>query len=259
MRKISSIFACLILSGCYYNHPMVGNEPILPHYFDKRQTISINNPTHLNIEGSNNLTEYQTSRSFFSDKIILSKKGFQDKELKIQSHLTDDKWAKRVKYREQEEKSAFTLLPPNNTFHAIYNDTVEGSILGMYAGGSVGPLCDVCGVVTIPVGVLIGGSIGIVIGVVEGLIGDIYNLVYTIPSVIITNPWYEYDKEIDLSREILIPTLEFEHQCHAKADMFIGNNDCVSCHANEIVISTQEECSRCPNRSWINNECSLKK
>ncbi|MBR6412637.1 MAG: hypothetical protein IKS41_05710 [Alphaproteobacteria bacterium] len=232
MKKLA-VFVCLILSGCYAG----------PKYYDSEQYIKVRVPkdTTLNLNGSEVKTEkIKLNRSFFSENAVLSKKGFEDKEFKIKSHWTSDKWAEKYELYTYDHpvRSGWYMLPPTNTIYQVSESI------------SVEPLA-------LPYSLIVG------------LVGDIANLVYGIPSVIIANPWYQYDEIVDLTKEILIPTLVFKQQCHAKKKSFIGNNDCLSCSIETTVLSTQEECNRCSNRKWIDgyepkenkivkSECRLK-
>jgi len=233
MRKYFAILMMLALMGC------VG-----PKYYDNLQEISLKLPQNttfkINKEDENG-SKITAKRSFFTLKGTLSKSGFKNKEIELKSHFTTDKWAIST-FDTEEDVSAYNLLPPRHTLLFTF-------------GGIVGAATESPHPVVAP----IYGTIGGIVGFVSGVSVDVFNLVISIPSVMIYNPWYEYDKEVDLSHVILTPTPEFETKCHSQKNTLIGNNDCLSCSNREPIISTQEECNRCSNREWINGECLLRK
>ncbi len=191
----------------------------------------------------------KTKRSFWSISATISKDGFQDKTIEIESKLTDDQWAEREgMFGGVSSTSAFFLLPPFSTV----SDTCYGIVQGPRFVGADPYHDTVLG--------FFGAFFGGIGGFVYGIGHDIYNTLYGIPAATIMNPWYEYDHSINLSMEILEPTNEFLENCHKDKENFIGNNSCLNCQINEKVISTQEECNRCPNREWTQSlYCSLKK
>ena len=222
---------CVLLSGCMSS----------PEYYNNEQTIFLRRPENstLVLEGyESNIKEIKVKSSPFSLKGIISKEGFEDKTIEIKSHFTDDQWATISHMNGDDKKtSALSLLIPMNTF----GYTSAGFIAGSYGlmGGPVG-------IITIPVGT--------VLGFIYGLGKDVYNIIIGIPSVIILNPWYEYGNG-DFSSEILTPTQEFKIMCYNKKDTFIGNNECLSCDTEERVISLPEECNRCPGRYMDGHYC----
>ena len=242
MKKCLIIGFCLILTGCLS----------LPKYYENEQTIHFTPPANTTLtfpENKESILEeneqkIKLKRSFSDLKVLLSQEGFESKEITIKSHLTDDKWAEvgYIVYG-KDTGSAFYLLPPVNTIGAP-SATLMGSSIKV--GISNQPLL----IPLIPVAV--------VVSLIAGVGLDIYNLVYGIPSVIIANPWYEYDKEIDLSDEILTPTPEFEKQCHKKKKTFIGNHQCLTCEIKQSAIATESECNLCPAREMLGNHCALK-
>ena len=234
MRKFLVVVACFFLSGCL----------TMPKYHDKAQMISFKLPeqTNLTIDGYEleaNCVKVQ--RSFSALKGTLSKEGFEDKAIEIESQWTDDNWA-AGENPVFGSKSAWTLLPP-------------GRIIGFTVAGAMTP-------VTLaifknnPVW-LLATPFAMVAGFICGVGTDIYNLIYGIPSVWIENPWYEYDAEVDLTREILVPTPEFERQCHMRINHFIGNHSCLPCLEKGAILATDAECGRCPNRRMENGLCEL--
>ena len=171
----------------------------------------------------------------------LSKAGFEDKEIEIKSHFTNDSWSTGGGLFDSD--SAWSLLPPGRTIGGIGVGAISPA---MSVAMGENPLF------------LLATPFTIVAGFVYGLGLDIYNLFYGLPSVIIKNPWYEYDGELDFTKELLIPTTEFIKNCHSKKNTFIGNNSCLSCLIGKEVMSTEEECNRCSNRWWSDSECYLK-
>ena len=194
-----------------------------PKFYDETQPIFFVTPNPLEITVQNygrvENSQIQVNREFKSLEATLTKDGFMDKKIEIKSHWTDDKWA------------TYCSKKPG-TNECLHEDMSALTLLP-------------------PTQTIMQLGFGAVI--------DILNLVTLAwPRVVIKNPWYEYDRIVDLSKEILTPTPEFTAQCHNKKDYFIGNNDCVSCKTKDWVISTQEECERCSNREWLNVECHLK-
>lgn len=249
MKKILFIFICLTLQGCVF----------FPKYHDREQTISLKfqKGTIFTIEGYEpNSTEIEVNRSFNSLNGILSKENFEDKKIEIKSHFTDDKWAQmdilsmKLNRTEPELASSATLLPVKAV--SVAACFVVGFPYLLYeAHEREGWL----GVFKTPFELVLGGPL--IIG--YAAVHDIWDLgTLSFPRAVFGNPWYEYDKEIDLTREILTPTPEFEKECYSKKNTFIGNNDCLTCLTEKIAISTEEECNRCSNREWSNFECSLK-
>ena len=247
MKSVLSLLSFFILSGCI----------ALPAYYDKDQEMFIEYPegTSLKIEGHKNITFWNHSYQIKAErtskplKATLSKDGFQDKEIEIKSYPTKDKWAKmfHVKDETQEEVSALYLIP--------FQNTIRGAGVGAYGGTF--PYLALHGSPTGIPAMIITVPLGFIVGTVLGFGHDIYSLFYAIPSVLIKNPWYEYDKHIDLTQEILTPTTEFKEKCHAKGNTFIGNNTCLPCDSSNKIIATQEECNRCSNRKMIKSECRL--
>lgn len=235
---------CLILSGC-----------VSTDFHDSIQSITIKKTAGTTLELGNNKNVISgrllVKRSFSSLKGRITKEGFKDKEINIKSHFTDDKWAK---YRcigmgcEWEPVTAFELFPLAGTLTYTTFGAIEGArfpvALNGWKGAFLAPFTSVVGAVT---------------GFTVGVANDVRNLfTLSFPRAVFGNPWYEYDKEIDLTREILTPTPEFEKECYSKKNTFIGNNDCLTCLTEREVISTEEECNRCSNRKWSNFECRLK-
>ncbi len=174
MKKFLLI-AFLFLTGCQ-------TEFSFPKYYDSEQTIVFDYPKGmtLQVNGQEIRENYTTVRSANPLIATLSKPGFEDKEIKIESSLTSDEWATNG--------SGFFLSPPFNT--------LKGFVKGLDVGTSlvfIGPLK----LITAPVGAVIGTGIGLGI--------DLYNLIIGIPSVLIANPWYEYESEVDFSYEALKP------------------------------------------------------
>lgn len=238
MKKILFIFVCLVLSGC-----------VFPKFHEDTQRVSFKHSSEivLTIEGYEGIPhEMQVKRSFSSLKGTLSKKGFKNKEIEIKAHFTDDKWA-RIDYpfSHVEEASGFLLIPLASTItFSISTPFTNTEELIKNKDYLLIPI-------TIPVSIIAGFTVG--------LANDVRNLfTLSLPQAVLGNPWYEYDKDIDLTKEILTPTPEFEKECHSKKNTFIGNNDCLTCLTEKIAISTEEECNRCFNREWSDFECRLK-
>ena len=237
MKKFYLFLMCLLLCGCF-----------CPQYNDDYQRVSFEIPdgTKLSIKDAKlNFPEIRVKRSFTSLEGTLSKDGFEDKKIEIKCHFTNDEWAWFLDGGGGHPHSAILLLPPVLT--------IVGTVEGAYAGAVITP--SGWGYVFSPFTGLLGAAEGFALGVGH----DIYNL-FTLawPRAVLGNPWYEYDEEIDLTKEILTPTQEYKKECYSKKGTFIGNNDCLSCSIEKVVISTKEECSHCPNREWKNFECRLK-
>ncbi|MBR6411909.1 MAG: hypothetical protein IKS41_01960 [Alphaproteobacteria bacterium] len=242
MKKISIILLCIALSGCFQ-----------PKYNDYEQTISFKYPkgTTFTMDGfEKNASEIKVRRSFSSLKGTLSKEGFGSKKIEIKSHFTDDKWAKDfvpvVNYLS--DQSAINLIP--------LVPTVKYTALGV-ATGAAAPVGEYGweGAFLSPFGAVALGGLGLI----SGVAADTFNLlILSLPCAIIGNPWYEYDKEIDLSAEVLTPTPEFEKKCHSQKDHFVGNYECFPCQKNKAIYTTQAECEHCPNREFIDGKCVLK-
>ncbi len=237
MKKFLAILFCFLLPGCVS----------MPRYHDKEQDISLKLPpnTCFSVEGYETTGDnIKVQRSFSSLKGKLSKAGFEDKEIEIKSHFTDDAWAKDTTELPLSSERAWSLLPPGRALGGtVMGASVPLLIVGWGNGNRAW---------------LLATPLFAVAGFVYGLGLDIYNLVYGLPAVIIKNPWYEYDKELDFTKEILTPTTEFIKTCHSKRGTFIGNNSCLPCLTKKEVISTEEECNRCSNRNWDNFECRAK-
>lgn len=237
MKKLLIFPTCLLLSACTWG----------PQFHKNEQVIHLSAPKSVNlaIEGNeSNAQQVQVERSFFDLKGTLSKEGFENKDITIKSHWTNDKWAvtcgkgSNSKVCVNEDASAWRLLPPQTI------------ILPFEVGYEIINSCEgfKCSFVLLSP-----------LAIITGAAQDVFSLVtLSWPRAVLGNPWYEYDKEVDLSKEILTPTLEFATQCHNKEGMFIGNNDCVSCTTRDLIVSTHEECERCSNREWSNLECRLR-
>ena len=259
MKKILFIFTCVFLFGCTSS----------PKYYDSEQVIQLKYPEgitlqvggyepdvveekvkHLiqsgevKIDGYLNKTERTVKRSSDPLIITLSKEGFEDKKIELESHLTDEKWAEiSTLSGKRDDSSVLTLLVPMNTPGCTGEGFVASSMGAAMSGKPY---------------LFLLTPIGIVVGFVVGVGTDIYNIVWGIPSTIITNPWYEYNKEVDLSHILLHPTPEFETECHNQKGKFIGRHECLSCKLNDGVIATEQECNRCSNRELWNGMCVLK-
>ena len=234
MKKFLAILYCFLLFGC----------ASMPQYHDKEQEISLKLPKNISftIEGYEiNDNNIKVQRSFNSLKGKLSKEGFEDKEIEIKSHLTDDSWTTRGGLFDVD--GTWTLLPPGRT-------------LGFTGAGATWPAI-VAILESNPI-YLLATPFTIVGGFIYGLGADMYNLFYGIPSVIIKNPWYEYDKELDLSHEFLTPTPEFKKQCHDRKNYFIVDHSCRPCSDKKAIFATEEECKRCPNRQMTNGHCIIR-
>ncbi len=236
MKKL--LLACIFcLSGC---------NTTQPKYYNPEQTLSINYPdgTTFKIEGYEEKEHKITvDRSHKSLIITLSKEGFEDKKIEVPSRFTKEKWAnfregKISTFEKRGEISAIFLLPPTNTIRGTIEGAFTGLAIPMYGG--------LTGIIFAPFTALIGAATGFVVGASS----DVYNLVYGIPSVLIKNPWYEYNN-LDFSHEVLKPTSEFKIQCHQQQNMFIGNHNCLPCDIQDSVIATQEECNRCSAKRQI--------
>ena len=245
MKQIFLLPLLFILSGCL----------AMPAYYDNEQEIFIEYPegSSLKIKGHKNITfwnhsyQIKTERSSDSLKAILSKDGFEDKEIEIKSRFTKDKWARMFDVRDEKETeaSALSLIP--------IQSTIRDACIGAYGGTfpylalNKSPAGIPAMIITVP--------LGFIAGAIAGFAHDVYNLFYGIPSVLIKNPWYEYERHIDLTQEILTPTLEFKNKCHAKKNMFVGNNTCLSCDIPGKIAASMEECTICANREVRNGFC----
>ncbi|MBR6412816.1 MAG: hypothetical protein IKS41_06640 [Alphaproteobacteria bacterium] len=251
MKKSFLIFLPLMLSGCFSPNFHEKTQSI---YFEKSPEMSLTLENYGDVVSP----EIIVNREFGSLKGTLFKKGFQSKEIEIKSHWTDDKWAQHsVKKRNSkesvfEEYSAWRALPPTQTIVMPIEGAIGGAKLPFeLSGDDDSPWCYIFAPFT--------SAYFAVGGLVTGIIYDSLDLItLSWPRAVLGNPWYEYDKYIDLSKEILTPTPEFEQKCHNQKNKFIGNNSCLSCKTKDNVISTQDECNRCPNREWVNSECILK-
>ena len=244
MKKYFFILLPLILGGCVFPKFYESTQSV---YFDKSPEMT------LTLENYGDVISPQVTvqREFSSLKGTLSKKGFKNKEIEFKSHWTSDDWAIAITKHGKAEYPGWRLLPPTQTIVM----PIEGAILGInlpFMGSEEhGPWSYVAAPFTC---IYFTAS-----GLISGALIDSFTLVTLAwPRAVIGNPWYEYDKYIDLSKEILTPTPEFEKTCHSKNNKFIGNNNCISCKTKGDIISTQEECNRCPNRKWENFECRLK-
>ena len=239
MQKFKILFLSLILCSC-----------TLPNFHEKTQWINFKYPDNVvfTIEGYKNPKDQITvERSFTALKGTIVKEGFETKEMEIKSHFTDDKWARAGAFMAGWEESAIYLLPLTNTLRCTYLGARAGLTDRDFHGFPEALLIPFYTVLTTAAGFTIGFGI------------DVWNLAtLAFPRAVLGNPWYEYDHYIDLSREILTPTQEFEKKCHAKKNTFIGNNNCLPCLIEKVVISTEDECNRCSNREWKNKDCRLK-
>lgn len=88
-----------------------------------------------------------------------------------------------------------------------------------------------------------------------GLAFDVLNIGAGIPSVILVNPWFEYE-DLDLANAILTPAPDLMKDCD-KNGYFISNDRCTECASYTSPVSSKEECERCPARRYENGRCYL--
>ena len=251
MKKFLVYFLYLGLCGCY-----------VPNFHESKQEIQILHTPGINFkvdgqlqqeEHLNTVQKLTVNRSFKDLKIVLEKEGFESKQITLSSHLTDDKWALELLDLDHPNKSGWYLMPPIETASLTGLGFWKG-FTGPYSfaqenGGAAWALVPLTPVTTVA-GTLAGFGVGIIV--------DIFNTVFGIPAVIITNPWYEYNNEIDLSKVLLTPTPEFKQKCHSEKNKFIGNHECLSCQINRDIFASKTECAYCPNREWNQGLCRLK-
>lgn len=168
-------------------------------------------------------------RRFYNRSVVFEAEGFEPYKTELKSHVTAEEWGKPY--------SGWMLLVP---FHTAIAISAPIPVLAQ----EMNPI------LAVPAG--LGVSI---IALVPALAIDAYNIVIQAPSVLLVNPWFEYD-DLNMSDIALVPTEKLRQGCNKKGS-FISNMGCVECGDKRSLIATEDECLKCSSRIYYEGVCRV--
>ena len=171
-------------------------------------------------------------RAWGDTKLVVQKPGFEPYTIFLKKQKTDEKWAQYALDDIMDEHSlSASYLPtfPNTWGLILFKEKVD----------------------------LPSAIISWVIYLPFNVVTDVYNLLIGWPLTPILNPWYNF--AYDNQPHLLTPTRQLQQSCHAQVRSLISNSGCNSCQNPNILYTTREECSRCPERRFDpqNSVCIL--
>jgi len=255
---MKKIYFCglFLLSGCaiqpeYYLHSQNISLEGLPGYTDVLYQDKKLKPQFGSMDDEDqtpnfNQQNFQLSRSWDNQELIIRKKGFYDYHLKLDSVLTSEPWA-TAEYL-TDERAYFPvlgLLVPTRTIKEVISAP-------SYLVLSVFSLLTFSPVDFTEYSIKTGISL---INIPKDVVLDLYNII-SVPGTTLINPWTEFDYNHII---ILEPTEQLKQLCAIQNGAFISNDGCLACTDTSIVLyATEEECAKCPNRQWDKGKCLIK-